>query len=78
MGALDYIQPCLDLPYMHTSLIQITYALFFEAYAGLNVQFLSVILEDMSQVNCNTTKCTSYMPDQAHSTVNNVAFCTNA
>ncbi len=60
MDALDYIHPCLDLPHMHTSLIQITY----EACAELNVQFLSVILEDVSHFKCNTMKCTSYMPDQ--------------
>lgn len=53
MGALDYIHPCLDLPHMHTSLMQITYALLYEACAELNVWFLSVILK-MSHTSCNT------------------------
>ena len=34
--------------------MQITYALLYEASAELNVQFLIVILEDMSQLKCNT------------------------
>jgi len=63
MDALDYIHPCLDLLYMHTSLVQITYA-FHEACAELNVPFLSVILEDVSHFKRNTMKCTCYMPDQ--------------
>jgi len=56
MDAFDYIHFCLDLPYMHTSLIQVTYALFYEACAELNVQFLSKILEDVSHFKGNTMK----------------------
>ncbi len=44
--------------------MQTTYALFHEASAELNVQFLIVILEDVSQLRYNTMKNTSYMPDQ--------------